>query len=74
MSDLTFSQFIDYVGKVTVITVLSGVIIALYKGWLVPGWVVKERDERIKGLEAQIEKWHELLTRVVEPILPPRRK
>lgn len=33
---------------------------AYYKRWVVPGWVVKERDQRITDLQAEVVTWRTL--------------
>lgn len=73
MADLTVGQFLDYASRATVVTLLAAIVFALYRGLFVPRWVVQERDERIKRLEERNERWEQLLTRTIEPILPRKR-
>jgi hypothetical protein len=73
MSDgLTIGQLYEYASKVTATFSLIVILIAIYKQWLVPGWALKETQDRCRKLEEQNERWNQLLTRIVEPILPPR--
>jgi hypothetical protein len=44
------------------------------KKWWAPGWVLAEKDERIARLEARIERYEQILTRTIDPLLPPDRK
>jgi hypothetical protein len=75
MGQLTLAQLLDFAGKVSVTVALLGFIYGMaIKKWWVPGWLLAERDERIQRLEGRVERYEQLFTRTIQPIIPDDKK
>lgn len=71
--ELTVGQILEHANSISIVALLLGMVYAVHKKWLVPGWVLVERDARIERLEGRVERYENLLTRTIEPILPDRK-
>ena len=60
-SALTWFAVVEKGGLLLVFVVLAiGQAWAYYKRWVVPGWLLTERDARIAALEVEVHTWRTL--------------